>query len=118
MERAELWGDEVLQNAVRRIELALLRRRPSAVVSYSQDSALPIPRWLMRGSVLQLLVAVPSHVMVRDRGDCCAPLGAFWGITTGLSVMLFCFGPGVFFLFADRFSRLRPKNLDAPATAG
>lgn len=50
VERSEVWGDEVLQNAVRRIELALLRRRPSAVVSYSQDSAFPIPRWLIRAN--------------------------------------------------------------------
>ena len=72
-----------------------------------------ITRWLLRGSILELLVAVPSHIIVRRREDCCAPFGTFWGITMGLSVMLLCFGPGVFFLFADRFQRLRPKNPDA-----
>jgi hypothetical protein len=66
-------------------------------------------RWLLRGSILELLVAVPSHVIVRHRGDCCAPLGTFWGITTGLSVMLLCFGPGIFFLFSERMARLQPK---------
>ncbi len=66
-------------------------------------------RWLLRGSILELLVAVPSHVVVRRRGDCCAPLGTFWGIATGISVMLLCFGPGVFFLFVERFERLKPK---------
>jgi hypothetical protein len=30
-------------------------------------------RWLLRGSILELLVAVPSHVIVRRRDDCCAP---------------------------------------------
>ena len=30
-------------------------------------------RWLLRGSILELLVAVPSHVIVRHRDDCCAP---------------------------------------------
>jgi hypothetical protein len=67
-------------------------------------------RWLLRGSILELLVAVPSHIIVRRRGDCCAPLGTFWGIATGISVMLLCFGPSVFFLFVERFERLKPKS--------
>jgi len=67
-------------------------------------------RWLLRGSILELLIAVPSHVIVRRRGDCCAPVGTFWGIATGISIMLLCFGPGVFFLFVERFQRLKPKN--------
>ena len=66
-------------------------------------------RWLLRGSILELLVAVPSHIIVRRRGDCCAHIGTFWGIVTGVSVMLLCFGPGVFFLFVERFERLKPK---------
>jgi hypothetical protein len=39
-----------------------------------------------------------------------APAGTFWGIATGISVMLLCFGPGVFFLFVERFERLKPKT--------
>jgi hypothetical protein len=69
-------------------------------------------RWLLRGSILELLVAVPSHVIVRRRDDCCAPAGTFWGIATGISVMLLCFGPGVYFLFAERFEKLKPKSPD------
>ncbi len=67
-------------------------------------------RWLLRGSILELLIAVPSHVIVRRRDDCCAPMGTFWGIATGISVMLLCFGPGVFFLFAERMRRVQPKK--------
>lgn len=67
-------------------------------------------RWLLRGSILELIVAVPSHVIVRRRDDCCAPAGTFWGIATGISVMLLCFGPGVYFLFVERFNRLQPKS--------
>jgi hypothetical protein len=69
-----------------------------------------ITRWLLRGSILELLIAVPSHVIVRRRDDCCAPAGTFWGIATGISIMLLCFGPGVFFLFVERFNRLKPKS--------
>jgi hypothetical protein len=65
-------------------------------------------RWLLRGSILEFLVAVPSHIVVRHRNDCCAPVATFWGIVTGLSVMLLAFGPSVFFLFAHRVRRLRP----------
>jgi len=66
-------------------------------------------RWLLRGSILELLIAVPSHIIVRRRDDCCAPAGTFWGIATGISLMLLCFGPGIFFLFVERFRKLKPK---------
>jgi hypothetical protein len=69
-------------------------------------------RWLLRGSILELIIAVPSHVIVRRRDDCCAPAGTFWGIATGISVMLLCFGPGVFFLFVERCQKLKPKPVD------
>lgn len=79
-----------------------------------QDAAARLLRWLLGGSILELLVAVPSHIIVRNRDVCCAPAGSFWGIVTGLSVMLLCYGPGVFFLFAERFARKRP-SIDSPA---
>ncbi len=73
-------------------------------------------RWLLRGSILELLVAVPSHIVVRHRNDCCAPIGTFWGIVTGISIMLLSFGPGVFFLFVERCQRLRSQTAQ-PAQA-
>jgi hypothetical protein len=72
--------------------------------------------WLLRGSILELIIAVPSHVIVRRRDDCCAPAGTFWGIATGISVMLLCFGPGVFFLFVERMQKLKPKADSTPAS--
>ena len=71
-------------------------------------------RWLLRGSILELLVAVPSHVIVRQREDCCAPFASFWGIVTGISVMLLSFGPGVFFLFTARMRGRRPRTPETP----
>lgn len=67
-------------------------------------------RWLLRGSILELLIAVPSHIVVRRREDCCAPAVTFWGISTGISVMLLCFGPGLFYLFARRLGKRRPQS--------
>jgi len=83
----------------------------SATKSDTPDALLQrSTRWLLRGSILELLVAIPSHIVVRRREDCCAPIGTFWGIVTGVSVMLLCFGPGVFFLFVERCRRLQPKE--------
>lgn len=64
-------------------------------------------RWLIRGSILELLVAVPCHIVTRQREDCCAPAMSFWGLVTGISVMLMSFGPGVFFLFVKRIHQKR-----------
>lgn len=69
-------------------------------------------RRVLKGSVLELLIAVPTHVVVRAREECCAPAVSFMGIVTGLSVMLLCFGPGVIFLYLDRARRLRARKPD------
>jgi len=66
-------------------------------------------RSLFRGSALELLVAVPAHIFVRQRNDCCAGAGTFFGLACGLAVMLFSFGPGIFFLYAARVDTLGRK---------
>jgi hypothetical protein len=63
---------------------------------------------LLKGSILELLVAVPTHIVARCRDYCCAGVMTFIGLSLGMSVMLFSFGPGVFFLFVARWRRLHP----------
>jgi hypothetical protein len=72
-------------------------------------------RYLLRGSLLELLVAVPTHIVARMRDYCCAGFYTFLGIAFGVSVMLFSFGPGVFFLFAARWKRLHPELTHLPS---
>lgn len=63
-------------------------------------------RHLLKGSILEMLVAVPTHIVARMRDYCCAGFWTFLGIAFGVAVMLFSFGPGVFFLFPARWKRL------------
>jgi hypothetical protein len=65
-------------------------------------------RLMLRGSILELLVAVPTHIVARNRDYCCAGFMTFIGLTLGISVMLFSYGPAVFFLYVDRWRRLHP----------
>ena len=83
--------------------------------SYSDQEPLSftsqITKWLLRGSILELLVAVPSHILSRHKEECCAPPLSLFGIATGLSIGLMSFGPGVFLLFASRIRDKKIKQL-------
>jgi len=68
-----------------------------------------ITRSLIKGSIVELLVAIPCHIIVRHKNECCAPGLTFFGIAAGLVIMAFAFGPGIFFLFLKRFRKLQPK---------
>lgn len=66
--------------------------------------------WLLAGSVLQLLIVVPCHVIVRQRGDCSAPGVTAFGIATGIAVMLMAFGPSIIFLYQKRLRGYRKEQ--------
>jgi hypothetical protein len=70
-------------------------------------------KWLLRGTILELLIAVPSHVIVRHKDVCCAHGVTAAGIATGLAIMLISFGPGIYFLYAERIESKKPK-LEVP----
>ncbi len=82
------------------------RNRPAMDVITQQCS------YLLKGSILELLVAVPTHIVARSRDYCCAGMYTFLGIAFGVAVMLFSYGPGVFFLFASRWRRLHPQKVE------
>jgi hypothetical protein len=64
-----------------------------------------LSRWLVKGSIVELLVAVPCHIIVRHREDCCAPGITFFGIAAGLVVMAVAFGPAVLLLVNARMKQ-------------
>lgn len=88
-----LWG----------IVFYLYYRNSSAVVT-------EIISWLLKGSILELLVAVPCHIIVRRRDDCSAPAVTSFGIATGLAIMLLSFGPSVLFLHKKRLDAYPPPK--------
>jgi len=80
-----------------------------------RNSTDPITRglaWMFRGSALELLIAVPAHVIMRRRHDCSAPAVNGFGIAAGIAIMLLSFGPSVLLLFKKRMDGYAPK---APA---
>jgi len=73
-----------------------------------QDIVSRLCRQLLAGSILSLLIAVPTHIVAHHRNYCCAGFGTFVGIVFGLAVLLVAFGPGMFFLYAARWKKLHP----------
>jgi hypothetical protein len=72
----------------------------------ADDAVSRAVTWLLRGSVLELLIAVPAHVVVRRRQDCSAPIATSFGITSGIAIMLLAFGPSVLLLYKKRVEKL------------
>ena len=81
-----------------------------------RNSSDPITRaivWILRGSVLELLIAVPAHVIVRRRNDCSAPVVTGFGLASGLAIMLISFGPSVLWLYKKRMESYPAKSASA-----
>ena len=114
-----IWGDDILDDwfAWSSLGFAMVNWGFWTVVFWRFSRSLDatgymdrLTRWLIRGSILELLVAVPSHIVVRNRDECCAPGFSFFGIVAGLAVMAAAFGPGLFFLFYSRFQQMKPRS--------
>ncbi|MGC8624587.1 MAG: hypothetical protein ACP5VQ_04920 [Phycisphaerae bacterium] len=68
-------------------------------------------RGLFAGSILELLVAAPVHVMIlrsKSKGQCYCETGSYTGLVLGGTVLLWTFGPGIVLLFLREIRRRRP----------
>jgi hypothetical protein len=59
-------------------------------------------RWLVAGTVLELLITIPVDVQVRRRTSCYCGEGTFVALWAGLTAVFWVFGPGVVLLFQFR----------------
>jgi hypothetical protein len=114
-----IWGENAIQLKLSEIiAVPIFSWIVWGIVFYrlTRNSTDPVTRavsWLFRGSVLELLIAVPAHVMVRRRHECCAPMVTGFGITSGIAIMLLSFGPSVLLLLKKRMERHAAKELVA-----
>ncbi len=69
-----------------------------------------VVRSLIRGSGLELLIAIPTHALVyrRDGDDCYCIRGSYTGLVFGAAVLLWAFGPGLVLLFLREKQRREP----------
>ena len=72
---------------------------------------LALHQWLLKGSVLELLIALPAHIIERQRDKCSSSVETFLGVCTGLSIMLLAFGPAVAVLYIRRWMNIQPKSV-------
>jgi len=106
---AAIWGDDAFADGKLSLLFVLFGWALWAWVfrsfAHATDPQAYVRRlmtWLLRGSILELLVAVPSHIVVRHKDVCCAQGLTAFGIATGLVVILMSFGPGLYYLYAQR----------------
>ena len=65
-----------------------------------------IANWLLRGSIIEILIAIPAHISARKKSSCCAPDAiTLLGLAAGLSIALLAFGPTVFVLFYKKMKQ-------------
>jgi hypothetical protein len=86
-----------------------------ALISRQGDStslAMKLHRFLIAGSVLELIVAASAHIVVRRRNECCAGILTGMGICIGAAIALVSFGPTVLLLYQKRCKQIRisPKG--------
>jgi hypothetical protein len=65
---------------------------------------------LITGSLLQLLITIPAHMIARKRPGCFAGIGTFVGVIAGILVIFWSFGPGIIFLFLREQNKRRDNK--------
>jgi len=73
------------------------------LITYTKHDRYTFARKLLSalflGSLMELLVTIPSHVIVSRRPGCFVGIATGLGLSSGIAVMLWAFGPGIILLF-------------------
>lgn len=70
-----------------------------------------ILRWVLLGSVVEMLALLPMHIVASARGGCFAGLFTAMGLATGICVAFWSFGPGIVLLFIRHYKKQKEKGL-------
>ena len=62
------------------------------------------------GSVLEMVLLAPMHIITSARGHCFAGLLTALGLLAGLCIALWSFGPGIFLLFLRHYKKQKAKH--------
>ena len=86
-----------------------VRWRSRTISRYSALSS--VVRWMLTGTIAELLVASPVFAFVDDPDNCYCARGSFYGLFIGIAAMLWVFGPGILLLFLQE----RQRRLSSPS---
>ena len=73
---------------------------------------------VLAGSIVELVVAVPMHLIVRRRNDCCAAAITGMAICLGALTAIMALGPGIYFLYKRRWDEVYRLKQAARKRAG
>ena len=59
-------------------------------------------KWIVGGTILELLVTIPVDVQIRKRANCYCNEGTFFAMVIGVTVLIWSFGPGIVLLYFTR----------------
>ncbi len=65
---------------------------------------------IFAGSLASLLVSIPAHIIVSRRPGCFVGIVTFFGIASGVYVMLWSFGPAILLLFMKEKRRFELRD--------
>jgi len=72
--------------------------------------------WLLKGSILELLIAVSAHVAVLQLGKTYIPMVTAFSLVTGIAILLICFTPRLLSLFKRRIEPHRKSDSEQSPT--
>jgi hypothetical protein len=72
-------------------------------------------RMVLANTLLELLIAVPCHIVVRRRSECCAGIYTGAAICLGVGIGIIVLGRTMLLLYHHRIQRIRIPQRDQPS---